>query len=73
MSVGRIRQLLREAASDEVIGLHEVQALIDDATDDQVVTHGELLLLQAALQAHRARFTDEAYAALEGFLNGHAD
>ncbi len=70
MSVNRLRELLRELPMDERITLEEVQRLIDASTDDATVTPGERLWLEAALEAHAARFTPEAYAALEGFLKG---
>ena len=70
MSVARIKALLLEHAADDQIALAEVQELIDAATDEGVVTVGESFLLGAALDAHKARFTAEAYQALKHFLEG---
>jgi len=70
MSVARIKALLLEHASDDRITLAEVQELIDAATDEGVVTVGESFLLNAALDAHKTRFTPDAYAALKHFLEG---
>ncbi len=70
MSVVRLKELINRAASDDRIGLAEVQALIDAATDEGSVTVGEAFLLNATLDAHAAAFTPEAFAVLAGFLQG---
>jgi hypothetical protein len=70
MSVARIKALLRQHASDDQITLPEVQELIEAATDEGIVTVGEAFVLRAALDAHRAQFSAEAYEALKHFLEG---
>ncbi|MBI3183363.1 MAG: hypothetical protein HYZ28_14595 [Myxococcales bacterium] len=70
MSVLKIRELLRDLARDERLTLEEVKKLIDASTDEQAVTVGEKMLLEAALRAHERQLTPEAYAALEAFLKG---
>ena len=70
MSVARLHELLHHLPADGRITLGEVQALIDAATDEGKVTVGEVFVLQAALDAHREKFTPEAFQALKGFLQG---
>jgi hypothetical protein len=68
VSFTRLRQLVTQVAVDEVINLQDVQVLIAEAASDRLVSPGEQLVLSAALEAHRGRFTEEAYRALKAFL-----
>ena len=51
------------------MSLVEVKALIASAKDQGEITIGERMTLEAALQAHAARLTPDAKAALLAFLS----
>lgn len=68
VSVRRLHELLRNQARDGKITADEVGALIREADDEGVLTPGERLTLQAALEAHQGAFTPEALEALRSYL-----
>jgi hypothetical protein len=72
MSVRRLHELLAQQALDGKITAEEVQKLIAETLREGQVTPGERLTLQAALEAHRDKFTLDAWKALVSFLGDHS-
>lgn len=69
MGVRTLHDLLRHQAKDGVITRTEVEALIAETRREGVFTPAERFTLEAALQAHRDEFTQDAWEALVSYLH----